>query len=256
MIQFTPLLADMETLIGIAVFVIVTLASVFSNYLTKQREQQAGRRPRREAGPVGEIRAGGQQGEKPVALEDEIGEFLRRAARGDVQRPAQQPRPAQQTRPQRLTRPAQAGLPPRPAQARPKPRQPQRPRVQVQRRVQPPVAAEIIEPARPPVGKGLSEQVARDINTAEIARRTSQLGKETRQATAKLDQEIHETFDHKVGNLQSRAMEGQPDVTETASGLALPATSAAGLSVLLSNTESLKQAIILNEILQRPSHRW
>lgn len=253
MIQFAPLLAfGGQEFIGIAIFVIVTLASVISQYLAKQKEQQAGRRPRRE--PMDEIQAGGQparpQGRKPVALEDEIGDFLRRAAKGDVQRPARQARPQQQARP------AQAGLPPRPAQTRAKPRRPARPRAAVPRRAQPPVTAEIVEPARPPVGQGLSEQIARDINTADMSRRTSTLGKETRQATTKLDRKLHKTFDHQLGSLQSQTAETQAAESQAAREPALPITSAAGLSVLLSDVESLKQAIILNEILQRPDHRW
>ena len=36
----------------------------------------------------------------------------------------------------------------------------------------------------------------------------------------------------------------------------MPATSAAGFAALLADADSIRQAIILNEILQRPEHRW
>ena len=246
MSQFAPLFAmDLEKIIPIIIFAIVVLSSIVSQFLAKQRQQQGGRRPQR--GPMDELQAGGQPGRpqarKPAALEDEIGDFLRRAAKGGGRQPPQQ------------AGPERAGLPPRPVQARPKPSRPARPRAPVPRRVQPPLAAEIVEPARPPVGQGLGEQVARDINTADITRRVGELGQETSRATAKLDQQIHETFDHQLGNLrrQSKAEAAEPEATREP---ALPITSAAGLSVLLSDAESLKQAIILNEILQRPDHRW
>ena len=247
MSQFEPLLAlGAQEIISIIVFAIVVLSSIISQFLSKQREQQkAERRPQRgplQGGPMDDIRAGvpqqgRPQGQKPAALEDEIGEFLRRAARGGGRRPpqAQPPRQTQQPQPQR------------PMQARP--------RAPVPRRAQPPLAAEIVEPARPPVGQGLSEQVARDISTADIARHTNQLGSETRQATAKLDKRIHKKFDHQLGNLEQDAVVESAELAETREP-GLPITSAAGLSALLSDTESLKQAIILSEILQRPAHRW
>ncbi len=241
MSQFAPLFAmDLEKIIPIIIFAIVVLSSIVSQFLAKQRQQQGGRRPQR--GPMDELQAGGQPGRpqarKPAALEDEIGDFLRRAARGGQQPPQQ-------------ARPPQASLPPRPVQARPKPSRPSRPRAPVPRRAQQPLAAEIVDPARPPVGQGLSEQIARDINTADIARHAGALGKETSQATAKLEHQIHEKFDHQLGDLQR-----QPQATPAEPEATLPITSAAGLSALLSDAESLKQAIILNEILQRPDHRW
>lgn len=254
MSQFSPLFAwDMGSVLSFVVFAIVVLASVVSQFLAKQREQQqGGRRPERgprEVGPMDEMQGGGRQrgrpqAQKPAALEDEIGEFLRRAAKGGGQQ-----RPAQQARP------AQAGLPPRPVQARPKQSRPARPRAPVPRRAQPPLAAEIVEPTRPPLGQGLGQQVARDISTADIARRAGELGQKTRQTAAKLDRQIHETFDHQVGTLQRRsnASSAEPKAAREST---LPITSAAGLVAILSDAESLKQAIILNEILQRPAHRW
>ncbi len=249
MSQFAPLFAmDLEKIIPIIIFAIVVLSSIVSQFLAKQRQQQGGRRPQR--GPMDELQAGGQPGRpqarKPAALEDEIGDFLRRAAKGGGRQQPQAPPPQQ-------ARPPQASLPPRPVQARPKPSRPSRPRAPVPRRAQQPLAAEIVEPARPPVGQGLSAQVARDIDTADIARHAGALGKETSQATAKLEHQIHEKFDHQLGDLQHQPQATQPEAAQES---ALPITSAAGLSALLSDAESLKQAIILNEILQRPDHRW
>ena len=254
--QFAPLLAlDVQTIISIVIFAIVVLSSIVSQFLAKQRQQQGGRRPQRgpmEIEPVDEIQGGPQQfgpaqaqkparaqAQKPVALEDEIGDFLRRAAKGGGRQPPQQ------------AGPAGASLPPRPVQARPKPSRPARPRAPVPRRAQQPLAAEIVEPDRPPVGQGLSEQIARDINTSDIARHVGALGQETRLTTAKIDKQIHEKLDHQLGDLRH-----QPQATAAEPEEALPITSAAGLSALLSDAESLKQAIILNEILQRPDHRW
>lgn len=248
MSQFAPLLAlGAQEIITFVVFAIVMLASVISQFLAKKREQQAERRPERrpmEVNPMDEMQAGGQQpgpqqlsrpqAKKPVTMEDEIGDFLRRAARGGDQQPAK-PRPAQQARP------AQANLPPRPAQSRPKPA---RPRAPVPRRAQPPLTAEIVDPVRPPVGQGLGKQFTRGINTADITRHANELGNQTRKM-----------FDHQVGNLQHLSDAAKTE-NEAASEPMLPLTSAAGLGALLSDADSLKQAIILNEILQRPAHHW
>jgi hypothetical protein len=247
MSQYLPIFAfGGQELIGIAVFVIIVIIQIVSQFLSKQREQQdqqrrPDRRPR-EVEPMDEMQAGLPQGQqpgrpqvkKPVRIEDEIGEFLRRAARGGGERPAQ-PRPQQQTRP--------------------KPAPPVRPRASVPRQPQRPLRAEVVEPARPPVGQGLSDQVARDIDTTEIKRHLSELGKGTRLEAAKLESQIKEKFDRELGTLR-REKKAAPEKPEETHETALPITSAAGLGALLSDTESLKQAIILNEILQRPAHRW
>lgn len=271
MTHAAPLLADIETLLMVVVFVIVSLSSVISQILAKKREQQekAGRRERPlppADGPViGDPMAGrpaagaplpGGQPQKPriESLGDEIAEFLRRAAENAQGRPREGAAPG---------RPAQAGLPPRPVQSqRPRPQQarPAPPQPPIPRRAQQPLQAEIVEPARRPLGQELPQQAARDISSSDIARRGRELGEETRQASAKLEQEIKKTFAHQLGSIAPKAgattaPSAQTKPAETAE-LTFSRTSAAGFAALLSDAESLKQAIVINEILQRPVHRW
>ena len=251
MSHFAPIFAlGWNELFTVVVFVIVVLSSVISQFLNKQKQGERPQRPQRGPVPGEPVAMGGNQPRKPraEALGDEIGDFLRRAAQGG-QRPAQGgQRPAQ-------ARPVQGGMPPRPVQPRPAQVRSSRPRAPVPRRAQAPVQAEIIEPARPPVGQGLSQQVDRDINTSDIARHASGLGAETRQATTKLDKRVHESFDRQLGSLSQKS-KTPAEEPQTGPDDALPITSAAGLGALLGDAESLKQAIILNEILQRPAQRW
>ena len=248
MIQIAPVIAvDLETIFSIVVFIIVVVSSIISQAFNKQKQGEQKPRPQQRPQPQQRPLPGkpvaGNQPAKPraEALGDEIGEFLRRAAQGG------QPQP-QQAQPQR---PAQApGLPPRPARARSARPQPPVPRHQVK-----PIAAELVDPPRRPVGEGLAQQVQKDINTSDITRHADQLGAETRQATTKLDRQIQESFGHQVGSLGAQtAPTAQRPTAEPEQ--VFPTTSAAGFAAMLSDAESLKQAIIINEILQRPAHRW
>jgi hypothetical protein len=70
-------------------------------------------------------------------------------------------------------------------------------------------------------------------------------------------------FDHNLSQLESVAGEtAAPPVAAEPAELAeptiadIPITSAAGLAALLASTESVRQAIVLNEILHRPEERW
>jgi hypothetical protein len=167
------------------------------------------------------------RGGKPVrpageSFKDEIEEFLRRAAEGRQQaRGAGQSRTGQAPR----TKPARAPTPP------PKP----------------------AEPAEPP--RTVVAHVEKRLDTSEFQRRTAQLGGEVAEADDKLDARVHDVFEHQLSQFDWRT----PGELEAA-GEALPpsATTAAvaGIFPLLTNPEGLRQAIILNEILQRPSDRW
>jgi hypothetical protein len=244
MIHAAPLLAlDVETLLSIVVFVIIGLSSVISQILAKQRggQDKLGQppppTPQAGAPPDGLP----PRKAKGDSLGDEIADFLRRAAK-NVQE-MQQQRPPQ-------GRQRQAAAQPRPAQNRvPSPRPP------VSQRQPSPVQAEIVESARRPVGQGLQQKVAKDIDTSDIVQRVRQLGEETRQATAKLEKGVKDTFDHRLGTLavQSAATAQKPANTPSQP---LPATAAAGFAAMLADAESLKNAIIINEIIQRPTHRW
>lgn len=244
MIFVAPLIAGIEDFIGILVFVLFLVISIVGQLLAKVREnqEQAQRRQAQQrqaqrpqaAGPAPRPAPGAQaragQGQDP--LKDEIGEFLRRAAerRGAAPaQPARRPAPAQP--PVRETRPARET---RPVRKTPAPR------------IDEPVEVELVEvPSTPSRSAFVPTQGATE--TARLA--TERLGRDIDQADERMAEHLHQVFDHQVGTLQRGRIQLQ--VQEP-----LPQTTAAGLASMVADPVRLRQAILLNEILERPVHRW
>jgi len=235
-----------EEVVGIIIAVVVGLISLFSQMAAKQREQKARQRPNVLPPQPGAPDPAPQQ---PAKLEDEIAEFLRRAAEGR----AAKARPAQ-ARP--VAGPAAMGKP-SPSSARPVQARSAPPRSAQARREEVPVAAEIVEPAIRPVGGRVEAAVAKDLDTSEFRERTKRLGKEARQVSQETKKRLHEKFDHGVSHLAAQPA----PVTEPAAAPAvlvplIPPTGAAGFAAMLRDVDNVRQAIILNEILTRPVDRW
>lgn len=165
----------------------------------------------------------------------EIDEFLRRAS---------QQRTTQQTASQR----------PQPVRAQPaKPSAPAAPQ---------PLVAQVVTPA--PVGGQVTEHVQKYLDTDEFARRGAKLGEDVAsEVNRDIDQHLHQVFDHSVSQLAAvpgeaaspPATVGPAELAEPA-GAEVPSTFATDLAALLTNPDSIRQAVVLNEILQRPEGRW
>jgi hypothetical protein len=219
MSPFAPLLAagiNAELIELIVIVVIGILAAIGRLMANTQQIGRPGGAPRPPPPPT------------PVNATKEIEEFMRRAAA--------KPRPVANAAPVR-----------RPPQLRPP--------------VEKPVQAQVI--AEEPVGAKIGKQVERDLDTGEFTKRTTQLGNEVAQADREIDQHLHQVFDHHVSNLE--LMPGEAATPPVAVGpvelseqslLDIPATFATGLTDLLANPDSVRQAIVLNEILHRPEERW
>ena len=73
---------------------------------------------------------------------------------------------------------------------------------------------------------------------------------------------LHDVFDHQLGTLGGTPGESaeaaQADEAEALDDRisSVPVAAAAGLAAILADATSLRQAILLNEIFQRPEHRW
>lgn len=124
------------------------------------------------------------------------------------------------------------------------------------------VQAEVVESeGRRPLGAALAEEVRQHIDTDGIARHASRLGGEVASADERTEERLHAKFDHRLGDLEgtlgesSRAT-GVQEAQSPEDRITVPPAAAAGLAAMLTNTASLRQAIVLNEILQRPEHRW
>jgi hypothetical protein len=123
-----------------------------------------------------------------------------------------------------------------------------------------PVQAEVV--ADRPVGGQVSEHVQKYLDEQKFTQREGELGKEVAQADREIDQRLHQTFDHRVSELSAKQGEAAtptaayepPDLV--GAGADIPVTFATELLGLIGDPDSLRQAIILSEILHRPEERW
>ena len=257
------LLADWGQLIVLAIVFILWAGGQFVKLLTKAMKP-----PQVPGGNVGNPRP---PVARPQAVDDEIEEFLRRAAQN---RPGQPPRPqpavpqaAAQQRPQQMAQ--------RPPQPQRPPQQPQRPQQQPQRAQQQsprPQQQPQRGAAGQPQSRPMPQQRPSVVQSVEVVeerpfgslaqhvsqsmeRRTLDDDPNTQSrvefADDLMQKHIHQAFDHKLGQLGG-STSGQPSGPAAGSlpaGIA-PASGATALAALLANPGSMRTAIILHEILQ------
>ncbi len=226
----TPLLAAGDW-IGVVVFLVIMIISAISQIAGNKKEVRRPPAPRPRP-PVRPPQAGGgQQG--PIARELE--EFLRRAGGQPQARPLQQPGSPP---PQRPASPPQQRPPARPPAARPLPARPAIP--------QPAAPQEIDE-------LEVIESVADHVSSS-VGGLRSQLEHRADQPAG-----FAGDMNHRVRPVSSGSVPAVPlaePVAQAEIVESLPATAAAGLAAMLADPGSLRQAILINEILQRPEHRW
>jgi hypothetical protein len=196
-------------------------------------------------------------------VEDEITDFLRRAAGQQQQQP---PADAGEGNSWEPASPPQAQTPPLPSRQRTETRRPSRGRTGESRRPRPsaagdprPVMAEAVDDE--PVGDEVARQVKSYLDTGDFSRRSQQLGEEVVQSDQQFENRLQQTFGGEVSRLANRPGESaaapEPELVE-ASGesVSLVAAGAAGLAYFLADPDNLRQAIVLNEVLRRPEAFW
>lgn len=207
--------AGIGDLIPFIIALIVAALSILFQYLRGEAAKpQQGPRPANPAPPP--VRPRPQQ-QQPQQIDEEIGEFLRRAAQRRGGPPAGQP-------------------------------------VVVAPREEP-VAAVVV--AERPVGGEVSR---RHLDTREFEKRSRQLGAEVALADDKVEAHLRGAFTHQISSVGSpqmstadrAALAGPPQMQ----GDDVGALGETGLVSLLTNADSIREAIILNEILRRPEERW
>jgi len=217
MSPLAPLMAvDLEQLIGIVIVILFIIVPAVLQLLGKGQQQKPA--------------AGKRPPPRPVAaeIEDEIGEFLQQAAKRRGGR-----EPPQPARPRPAERPVVAQVVPQQA----------------------------LEPEAP-LGKQVQQHVGEYLDAGEFSRRASELGGEVARADQSVEQRLQQVFDHDLGRLaavpgESAAAPRSREPIEMEDQLTeLPGTAAAGLAAMFSNVRSIRQAIVINEVLQRPEHRW
>ncbi len=213
---------DLITILIVILFIVIPAIAQFIAKMRAQKKPEAGA-----PGPAGRParRPAGQPAEQ--AVDDEIGDFLRKATDRLGQKRQAAPRPAP---------------PPIAAQA------------VGEQAIEAEVAAE-----EKPLGAQLRRHVGDYLDAEEFRQRADELGHEVGQADEQLAERLHGVFDHKLGRLADKPGESATPtaVFETKAPQAqMPATAAAGFTALLSDAQSIRRAIVINEILQRPEQRW
>jgi len=150
-----------------------------------------------------------------------------------------QPRPvAQRPAPQRVPQPRPT--PPRPA--------PQRPLVSRAAPVDAEVLdAEIVDAAPVRRRAAVAKHVEKHLDTSDLTTHAAQLGAEVGLADEKVEAHLHQKFDHDVSRISD---------PEDKAGAAAGAAFAAQIVQLFRSPQSIQQAFILNEIINRPEQRW
>ncbi len=174
-------------------------------------------------------------------MKDEVEEFLRRVAQMRAQAEAQ-------ARGRDMTAQQQRPAPPRPPQ---KPQRPPPPARLVPQPAPTPQAlpVEIIDADLADTSERLGQRVRSDLRESDaIAEHTRHLGEEVDSADSKMQAHLQQVFDHKLGQLKT---------TGGATALVTAERTAAELSLdqirrMLAAPQSVRDAIIMSEVLRRP----
>jgi hypothetical protein len=100
----------------------------------------------------------------------------------------------------------------------------------------------------------VGEHVKEFLDTSDFKRRRSSLADDIAESNQKMSEHLKDVFGHQLGGLSTKEESSTapepvpPDVAAASAGLDLVA--------LLAQPSNLRQAILLQEILQRPEHRW
>lgn len=213
---FVPLLADAE-LLKVIGFIIVALIWVFNHFIGAKGPQR--RPPRVDMRPRPPGAPAGRQ-----EVNDEVAEFLRRTAERTAGRKRTEPEAAPPAR--------------RPLSERRLKRMPHG--------MEPVEAVAVDESSETSVAEHVQEFDSHLLS--ERAKRLTQ----TEQESRLFQSEVQHAFDHQLGCLAQRA----PDAEGSGETPAQAPNAAASIAALLADPENLRNVVVLNEILRRPTDRW
>ncbi|MGD9634880.1 MAG: hypothetical protein AB7G28_19900 [Pirellulales bacterium] len=103
-----------------------------------------------------------------------------------------------------------------------------------------------------PRARTVAEHVAEraGASSTQFQQEVADLGQRVKQADEQFDRQLQQKFDHRIGRLATASTTTETTAQPT------PATPAAQIAALMTNPEGVRQAIVLNEILRRPTDRW
>ena len=96
----------------------------------------------------------------------------------------------------------------------------------------------------------LQTSIKTTVSTADIAEHASHLGEQVHNRPDVVDSRVHDKFDHDLGQLQKAEITA-PSIVDHGKGIET-STDISSVLDLIKNPNSLKQAVILKEILDRP----
>jgi hypothetical protein len=118
-----------------------------------------------------------------------------------------------------------------------------------------PLEAQVVDEKS--VGGRVGDHVKSYLDSSEFKRRTASLADDMAQADEKRSEHLQEVFGHQVsqlGDAVTPTIASQESVSAEAPAIAVgPAFDLVGM---FGQPDKLRQAILLQEILQRPEHRW
>jgi hypothetical protein len=238
------LLAGIEEIISslfgllVLVFWIINQIKGAQQKVARPPAQQPAQRPRPAQARPQQAAAAGQAGQQADPLREQVEAFLRKAAGQQPANPARVPqRPRLKPATDRITVLLDEDILP-----------------EHDRR---PLAAPFQsmssvadEPPQVSVAQHVAEHVA--ASTRALGKQSARLGQRIRTDDEQFDVQLKAKFDHAVGTLAARGTSSS-DLQPAAPA---PESPAAQIAALLARPEGVRQAIVLNEILQRPADRW
>lgn len=110
-------------------------------------------------------------------------------------------------------------------------------------------------------GHDVGDHVSRHINTSDFGERISHLGEEVDQADERMEAHLHGYFEHALGDLgatTSRASDSTLDDDGAPQGSPGARKKRATFNIrkLLRSSTSIRDAIVLSEVLRKPEDRW
>lgn len=247
-LQSLLLFADITKVIGILVFLSFLVLWVIGQIA--EANKKAAARVNRPAGPPAPGPGAGKApaGQQADPLRQQMEEFLRRAQQGNKP-------PVAENRPQPVADRIEILLDDSQAVREQRPVPQQRP-LPLSAAKQQPAAKQRTKPRRlAPKGEGVAQHVAQHVDASRqaLAQSAAQLGQRIVEDDKQFDVQLKAKFDHELGALGTdRSLASQPQpmaVQDSTSPVAL-------IAAMLANPDGARQAIILNEVLRRPTDRW
>lgn len=122
----------------------------------------------------------------------------------------------------------------------------------IQPQKQQPIEAEIV-PAQPVHDSGVSSHVQQHLDTEKFDERASHMGEHVGLADEKMEAHLHEEFDHVLGKLQDTSQGVEEPSTADQPAVSLTPTD---IVHMFHSPHTVRQAILMSEILKRPEDRW